>query len=127
MNAKLMSHQSFLVDFMLWLRSLRLWLLANVFGVLSISIVYAFFIAEPKYKSTATFLPPVGAENSFAFLKGLEGFSMSGGQDISPEQIEIIFAGETFGRDSSYGSRGNQCRWDDNSLVFSAPVWLAFA
>jgi tyrosine-protein kinase Etk/Wzc len=70
----------------LWTR--RIILLSSSTIIFIWSVVYAFFMAKPEFKSDVTFLPP--AEGT-ATAVTLMGMLLPGGTSIMYDQVEIVF------------------------------------
>ncbi len=95
-----LSPSEFFVEFVAWIRRHQTLVLINLLLALAVAIVYPFFIAKPQYVSKLTFLPPASdGGGSLGLLGALSGQALSSSsQDITDDQVQTIFNGETFAR-----------------------------
>lgn len=83
-----------LSTFIVYLFRKRIFIISN--GLLAVigAVAYVFFIAEPQFKSSVSFLPP-HKESPLLSILPISPMGDLGGADIMPQQIQTIFESKT--------------------------------
>ncbi|MEN9306270.1 MAG: hypothetical protein RL173_202 [Fibrobacterota bacterium] len=86
------------VRFSIWVKSLKTSFAICLLTSLAVGFIYPWFIAKPEYLSKVVFVPPPESQGQLLDLIGMKDRMFSSKNDISNEQIGVIFQSETFSR-----------------------------